>query len=55
MPTVVTGGGFKPKCSYEVHENGPNGTLVKDKNIGDKIYHRWTCEVPDPTKSKFYG
>lgn len=36
-----------PICRYVVLEGGPKGNSIKSLNLGDIIYHKWSCEVDE--------
>ncbi|VDK64009.1 unnamed protein product, partial [Anisakis simplex] len=33
-----------PTCKYEVTRNRFDGDLVKYAAVGDRVYHKWTCQ-----------
>ncbi|OZC07189.1 hypothetical protein X798_05825 [Onchocerca flexuosa] len=34
-----------PICRYEILNGGPTGEPVKSANIGQPVYHKWTCDT----------
>lgn len=34
-----------PNCRYEILRGGANGEPVKFANVGEMVYHLWTCEL----------
>ncbi len=34
-----------PVCRYEVLEGGPSGPIVAFALVGDKVYHKFTCDT----------
>ena len=33
-----------PICRYEVLDGGPTGPLLQFAQIGQQVYHKWTCD-----------
>uniref|UniRef100_A0A915PUD2 ZP domain-containing protein n=1 Tax=Setaria digitata TaxID=48799 RepID=A0A915PUD2_9BILA len=34
-----------PICRYEILDGGPSGPPVRHANIGQPVYHKWTCDT----------
>lgn len=32
-----------PSCNYSVHQDSPNGPLVRYTKVGELLYHVWEC------------
>ncbi|KAI6230486.1 Cuticlin-1 [Aphelenchoides fujianensis] len=44
-----------PVCDYKVLHDGPNGPLVTSRiNLGDPIYHKWSCKYPQKGGADIY-
>ena len=44
LPTVpITQAIAMPTCIYEVLRGGPVGIPVRFAEIGEPVYHKWTC------------
>lgn len=44
-----------PECSYKVLHNSANGPLVTSRiNLGDPVYHKWSCRYPEKGGSDIY-
>ncbi|CAJ0587097.1 unnamed protein product, partial [Mesorhabditis spiculigera] len=33
-----------PVCRYEILDGGPGGSPIQFANIGQQVYHKWTCD-----------
>lgn len=32
-----------PECKYEIRKNSVDGPLVQHVEVGDQLFHRWSC------------
>ncbi|TKR88076.1 hypothetical protein L596_012372 [Steinernema carpocapsae] len=39
-----------PTCKYEVMRNGPNGEALRFGIIGERVYHKWSCDGENADK-----
>lgn len=33
-----------PSCRYDIFDGGPNGRPVTYAQVGQPVYHKWTCD-----------